>query len=645
LENNRKVTRSENDLFQEFQTSLAELKEQLLLLLPQEPKSVEAPTVYFAKLIGSLSNVSPDELKNDQFLDTFAQSVNIHVIQPFQIMEESSSSASVPPLMLLTMVNAIPQITNRACQSSLPSLLEVFCRILDMNNNTVPSQVVQLCSQLLCHLLGAHGTALRQTVMKNTQLSNIIQVRAENQDPIAIAILTRLGLDLPVHWNALFRVLMNPNSRSEEKETALHGLVSSTRQYSLKTWLTGEKVVALCAEIRNWKKEDRLKIGFSFTQLISWWTEYPVAEGSFLAVQRELQHLASGGKCERGPPESIQMVEARCKEFLNGEGVSLFSLTLGATGAFSPTLGDVVGSCLVNLARNPSHRGKFVQQGGIKLALRCSSSSDASLAIALCSSSLNPKLCFPSNTLPSVVHRILSLFPEGSTLGRDHPFDATPQGQDLNEITLESQLSALRALTNLGCLPEFVEKHLSWIQKLDQFEFWTHSNEFIRCASWELLNNLLCVAYDNSIAQFLLSNCVKRSLFMRLAIAHVHPEETEAMRRASAGVLAMLASVEPAIVAEELLKRKEVDAEGDSSWDPFERLVLLLQDPVKDIVHRGLVTWLALMETSPEIKALAQKHQSFTGKLIPLKVQAELSPNAEFSQVIKQLIKLCNLPV
>lgn len=492
-----------------------------------------------------------------------------------------SAAASLFPIV--PAIAAPLFLTRGFLQSAIP--------LLDRTLKSPPAQ------EAFLQLLNAAciDQACRSSVSRycSDWLSHIVSTGRDNQAAIAATILAKLRSSTPSSSATaaaagemgqaddiqglvqLFKKAIISEEASDPSNS-VEGLAYASLKAEVKDELGRDERFLQCflrALKSNSAKPDVVVGGLS---VLSNLTQYTPALSEEQKKVAELKAYANSSKpVSPNVHNDDEHVVARCNALIDAGVMPVLIECSKGSGSFSRSLVDKI---ILNLSRNPKKRGKFAQQGAIKLLIlhlqqvpehssqEVGRTSEAAHALARILISVDPALAFPASGLPNItsaVQPLINLLMPATTPGDcDQPRDLLPI------------FESLLALTNLASSSDISPANIIVRSAWDAIEdLLLSNNTMIRRASCELVCNL--AATEAGLAKY--TGCSRRSiqrLHTLLALADV---EDAATRRAAGGALAMLTEHD-GVVSGVLEIKRGVDI-----------LLDLCQDNNQGIVHRGLV--------------------------------------------------------
>ncbi|MGH0137084.1 UNVERIFIED_CONTAM: hypothetical protein FKN15_007667 [Acipenser sinensis] len=358
--------------------------------------------------------------------------------------------------------------------------------------------------------------------------------------------------------------LCNEALPPSSRRWAIEGLAYLTFDADVKEELA-EDGQALQAMFQLAKSEDKTVLFAVGSTLVNCTNSYDSEKPDPQMV--ELAKYAKQHVPEEHPKDAKPFVEKRLSKLLEAGVVSALVCMVKQE---SPALTDACKECIARVflavVEKPEDRGTVVAQGGGKALIPLATEgtdtgkTKAAQTLAKITITSNPEIAFPGERIYEVVRPLVSL------LGLD--------------CTALQNFEALMALTNLAGISERLRQKImkeGAVSKIEGYMFEDH--EMIRVAATECMCNLVLspdvqerfVAEDND----------------RLKLLVLYSgEDDERLRKAAAGTLAMLTSVQPSLCARV--------PRTTSHW--LEILQALLLSESRELQHRAAVIAMNLMQ-------------------------------------------------
>ncbi|MGH0149652.1 UNVERIFIED_CONTAM: hypothetical protein FKN15_015566 [Acipenser sinensis] len=358
--------------------------------------------------------------------------------------------------------------------------------------------------------------------------------------------------------------LCNEALPPSSRRWAIEGLAYLTFDADVKEELA-EDGQALQAMFQLAKSEDKTVLFAVGSTLVNCTNSYDSEKLDPQMV--ELAKYAKQHVPEEHPKDAKPFVEKRLSKLLEAGVVSALVCMVKQE---SPALTDACKECIARVflavVEKPEDRGTVVAQGGGKALIPLATEgtdtgkTKAAQTLAKITITSNPEIAFPGERIYEVVRPLVSL------LGLD--------------CTALQNFEALMALTNLAGISERLRQKImkeGAVSKIEGYMFEDH--EMIRVAATECMCNLVLspdvqerfVAEDND----------------RLKLLVLYSgEDDERLRKAAAGTLAMLTSVQPSLCARV--------PRTTSHW--LEILQALLLSESRELQHRAAVIAMNLMQ-------------------------------------------------
>ncbi|MBN3282730.1 UN45A protein, partial [Polyodon spathula] len=358
--------------------------------------------------------------------------------------------------------------------------------------------------------------------------------------------------------------LCNEALPPSSRRWAIEGLAYLTFDADVKEELA-EDGQALQAMFQLAKSEDKTVLFAVGSTLVNCTNSYDLEKPDPQMV--ELAKYAKQHVPEEHPKDAKPFVEKRLSKLLEAGVVSALVCMVKQE---SPALTDACKECIARVflavVEKPEDRGTVVAQGGGKALIPLATEGTdtgkikAAQTLAKITITSNPEIVFPGERIYEVVRPLVSL------LGLD--------------CTALQNFEALMALTNLAGISERLRQKImkeGAVSKIEGYMFEDH--DMIRAAATECMCNLVLspdvqerfVAEDND----------------RLKLLVLYSgEDDERLRKAAAGTLAMLTSVQPSLCARV--------PRTTSHW--LEILQALLLSESRELQHRAAVIAMNLMQ-------------------------------------------------
>ncbi|XP_069622258.1 protein unc-45 homolog A isoform X1 [Ranitomeya imitator] len=366
--------------------------------------------------------------------------------------------------------------------------------------------------------------------------------------------------------------LCNEGIQASTRRWAVEGLAYLTFDADVKEEFVEDKA-AMQAMFSLAKSQDKTVIFAVASTLVNCTNSYDREE-----VDPQMLELAKYAKQhvpEEHPKDKKDFVEARVRKLLVAGVVSaLACMVKNESPALTDSSRELISRVFLALVEKSEDRGNVVAQGGGKALLPLAlegteiGKTKAAQALAKITITSNPEIAFPGERIYEIVRPLVSLL-------------------HLNCTGLQN-FESLMALTNLAGISERLRSKIIKEKAVPMIEgYMFEEHEMIRVAATECMCNM---AMSKEVQELFM---VEGSDRLKLIVLY-SGEDDERLRRAAAGTLAMLTSLEPKIC-------QRVTQVTDH-W--LEILQTLLLSENTELQHRGSVTVLNMMTAD---KALAEK--------------------------------------
>ncbi|KAM3925544.1 protein unc-45 homolog A [Leptodactylus fuscus] len=373
--------------------------------------------------------------------------------------------------------------------------------------------------------------------------------------------------------------LCNESIQASTRRWAVEGLAYLTFDADVKEEFVEDKS-AMQAMFSLAKSEDKTVIFAVASTLVNCTNSYDREE-----IDPQMLELAKYAKQhvpEEHPKDKKEFVEARVQKLLVAGVVSaLACMVKNESPALTDSSRELISRVFLALVEKSEDRGNVVAQGGgkalIPLALEGTEigKKKAAQALAKITITSNPEIAFPGERIYEVVRPLVSLL-------------------HLNCTGLQN-FESLMALTNLAGLSERLRSKIIKEKALPMIEgYMFEEHEMIRVAATECMCNM---AMSKEVQDLFM---VEGSDRLKLIVLY-SGEDDERLRRAGAGTLAMLTSLESNIC-------KRIPG-VTSHW--LEILQALLLSENIELQHRGAVVVLNMMTADKELAEKLMESEMF----------------------------------
>ncbi|XP_053320357.1 protein unc-45 homolog A [Spea bombifrons] len=373
--------------------------------------------------------------------------------------------------------------------------------------------------------------------------------------------------------------LCNESIQPSTRRWAVEGLAYLTFDADVKEEFVEDKT-ALQAMFTLAKSQDKTVLFAVASTLVNCTNSYDREQ-----IDPQMLELAKYAKQhipEEHPKDKKEFVESRVQKLLVAGVVSALScMVKNESPAMTDSCRELISRVFLALVENAEDRGNVVAQGGgkalIPLALEGTDGGKTKAAQALAKITItsNPEIAFPGERIYEVVRPLVSLL-------------------HLDRTGLQN-FEALMALTNLAGISERLRGKIIKEKAVPMIEgYMFEEHEMIRRASTECMCNL---AMSKEVQDLFMAEGSDRLKLMILYSG----EDDELLRRAAAGTLAMLTSLQP-----ELCKRI---TQVTAHW--MEILQGLLLSENMELQHRGAIVVLNMMEADRELAEKLMESEMF----------------------------------
>ncbi|MBN3308929.1 UN45A protein, partial [Amia calva] len=366
--------------------------------------------------------------------------------------------------------------------------------------------------------------------------------------------------------------LCNESLPPSSRRWAIEGLAYLTFDADVKEELAEDRQ-ALQAMFQLAKSEDKTVLFAVGSTLVNCTNSYEVDKPDPQMV--ELAKYAKQHVPEEHPKDAQPFVEQRLSKLLEAGVVSaLVCMVKQESPALTESCKECIARVFLALVQKQEDRGMVVAQGGGKALIPLASEgtemgkTKAAQALAKIAITSNPEIAFPGERIYEVIRPLVSL------LALDR--------------TLLQNFEALMALTNLAGISERLRQKIikeKAVPKVEGYMFEEH--ELVRAAATECMCNLVL---STEVQELFVATGNDR---LKLLVLY-SGEDDERLRKAAAGTLAMLTSVQP-----QLCQRIP---ESTTHW--LEILQALLLSESVELQHRGAVVALNLIQAE---RSLAER--------------------------------------
>ncbi|XP_056428005.1 protein unc-45 homolog A isoform X2 [Hyla sarda] len=373
--------------------------------------------------------------------------------------------------------------------------------------------------------------------------------------------------------------LCNESIQASTRRWAVEGLAYLTFDADVKEEFVEDKA-AMQVMFSLAKSQDKTVIFAVASTLVNCSNSYDREE-----IDPQMLELAKYAKQhvpEEHPKDKKEFVEARVRKLLAAGVVSaLTCMVKNESPALTDSSRELISRVFLALVEKSEDRGNVVAQGGgkalIPLALEGTEigKTKAAQALAKITITSNPEIAFPGERIYEVIRPLVSLL-------------------HLNCTGLQN-FESLMALTNLAGLSESLRNKIIKEKAVPMIEgYMFEEHEMIRVAATECMCNLsMCKEVQDLFM-------VEGSDRLKLVVLY-SGEDDERLRRAAAGTLAMLTSLEPKIC-------QRITQVTDHWLEIFQ--ALLLSENV-ELQHRGAVVVLNMMTADKELAGKLMESEMF----------------------------------
>ncbi|XP_069840305.1 protein unc-45 homolog A [Dendropsophus ebraccatus] len=373
--------------------------------------------------------------------------------------------------------------------------------------------------------------------------------------------------------------LCNDSIQASTRRWAVEGLAYLTFDADVKEEFVEDKA-AMQAMFSLAKSQDKTVIFAVASTLVNCTNSYDREE-----IDPQMLELAKYAKQhvpEEHPKDKKEFVEARvCKLLAAGVVSALACMVKNESPALTESSRELISRVFLALVEKSEDRGNVVAQGGgkalIPLALEGTEigKTKAAQALAKITITSNPEIAFPGERIYEVVRPLVSLL-------------------HLNCSGLQN-FESLMALTNLAGLSERLRSKIIKEKAVPMIEgYMFEEHEMIRVAATECMCNL---SMSKEVQDLFM---VEGSDRLKLVVLYCG-EDDERLRRAAAGTLAMLTSLEPKIC--------QRVPQATAHW--LEILQSLLLSENVELQHRGAVIVLNMMTADKELAEKLMESEMF----------------------------------
>ncbi|XP_075063928.1 protein unc-45 homolog A [Mixophyes fleayi] len=366
--------------------------------------------------------------------------------------------------------------------------------------------------------------------------------------------------------------LCNESIQTSSRRWAVEGLAYLTFDADVKEEFVEDKA-ALQQMFNLAKSQDKTVIFAVASTLVNCTNSYDREE-----IDPQMLELAKYAKQhvpEEHPKDKKEFVETRvCKLLAAGVVSAMACMVKNESPALTDSSRELISRVFLAVVEKPEDRGNVVAQGGgkalIPLALEGTEGGKTKAAQALAKITItsNPEIAFPGERIYEVVRPLVSLL-------------------HLNRTALQN-FEALMALTNLAGISERLRGKIILEKAVPMVEgYMFEEHEMIRAAATECMCNM---ALSKEVQDLFMAEGSDR---LKLLVLY-SGEDDERLRRAAAGTLAMLTSVQPKIC--------QRITQVTDHW--LQILQALLLSESIELQHRGSIIVLNMMS---EEKELAEK--------------------------------------
>ncbi|KAG9489197.1 protein unc-45 homolog A isoform X2 [Eleutherodactylus coqui] len=373
--------------------------------------------------------------------------------------------------------------------------------------------------------------------------------------------------------------LCNESIQSGTRRWAVEGLAYLTFDADVKEEFVEDKD-ALQAMFSLAKSQDKTVIFAVASTLVNCTNSYDREE-----IDPQMLELAKYAKQhvpEEHPKDKKEFVEARvCKLLVAGVVSALVCMVKNESPALTDSSRELISRVFLALVQKSEDRGNVVAQGGgkalIPLALEGTEvgKTKAAQALAKITITSNPEIAFPGERIYEVIRPLVSLL-------------------HLTCTGLQN-FESLMALTNLAGISERLRSKIIKEKAVPMIEgYMFEEHEMIRVAATECMCNL---TMSQEVQERFM---VEGSDRLKLIVLYCG-EDDERLRRAAAGTLAMLTSLESKICQ----RVTQVTAH----W--LEILQALLLGENIELQHRGGIVVLNMMAADKELAKILMESEIF----------------------------------
>ncbi|XP_063781924.1 protein unc-45 homolog A [Pseudophryne corroboree] len=373
--------------------------------------------------------------------------------------------------------------------------------------------------------------------------------------------------------------LCNESIQASSRRWAVEGLAYLTFDADVKEEFVEDKA-ALQAMFNLAKSQDKTVLFAVASTLVNCTNSYDREE-----IDPQMLELAKYAKQhvpEEHPKDKKEFVEARVSKLLAAGVVSAMAcMVKNESPALTDSSKELISRVFLAVVEKPDDRGNVVAQGGgkalIPLALEGTElgKTKAAQALAKITITSNPEIAFPGERIYEVVRPMVSLL-------------------HLNRTALQN-FEALMALTNLAGISERLRGKIIKEKAVPMIEgYMFEEHEMIRASATECMCNM---ALSKEVQDLFMAEGSDR---LKLLVLY-SGEDDERLRRAAAGTLAMLTSLQPKVC--------QMITQVTVHWLQILQALLLSENI--ELQHRGSIIVLNMMSENKELAEKLMESEMF----------------------------------
>ncbi|MBN3314104.1 UN45A protein, partial [Atractosteus spatula] len=398
--------------------------------------------------------------------------------------------------------------------------------------------------------------------------------------------------------------LCNEALPPSSRRWAIEGLAYLTFDADVKEELAEDRQ-ALQAMFQLAKSEDKTVLFAVGSTLVNCTNSYDVEKPDPQLV--ELAKYAKQHVPEEHPKDAQAFVQKRLSKLLEAGVVSaLVCMVKQESPALTESCRECISRVFLALVERQEDRGTVVAQGGGKALIPLATEgtdvgkTKAAQALAKIAITSNPEIAFPGERIYEVVRPLVSL------LALDR--------------TLLQNFEALMALTNLAGISERLRQKIikeKAVPKIEGYMFEEH--ELVRAAATECMCNLVL---STEVQELFVATGSDR---LKLLVLY-SGEDDERLRKAAAGTLAMLTSVQPQLCARV--------PSTTTHW--LEILQALLLSDSVELQHRGAALVLNLMQAERSLAETLMESEAL--EILTVLAKGDITTQSPAAKTAKQCL-------